>query len=214
MQKTLIYSFIVLVIILKSTVYNYAQTGQEANNLRKLGVFSSQASNAVIEIKAKPLKGIKLTQKERDLKDAINDEDSTKKDDTSTNGIDGKIVERKYKLKEKYWWDSDSSLYDYGEDIEKYIKAYSGVINKSEDSLKLEKYVAEKYKGYYRLSALLRDKVKPKNASVLAEFERYKGIMKQLFSKKTTTKEQIDAIEKKFEDKKNYWIWLISNYKT
>lgn len=202
MQKTLIYPFIVLVIILKSTIYNYAQTGQEANNLRKLGVFSSQASNPVIEIKVKPLQGIKLTQKEKDLKDSINDEDSTKKDDVSTKEIVGKIVERKYKLKEKYWWDSDSALYDYSDDIGKKIIAYSGVINTLEDSLKSEQYVSEKYRGYYRLSVLLRDKVKPKNDSVLTEFKRYKGLMRKLFNKKTDEKGEIDIIEEKFKFQK------------
>ena len=129
-------------------------------------------------------------------------EEEDKKIDKSEEKLTAEIVERKYKLKDKYWWDSDSNLQDYEDDINKKINEYSGAEEKQKDSLKSETFIGEKYKGYYRLSVLLRDKLKPQNDSVKTEFKRYKGIMRNLFSKTTDTDDKINAIVEKFEIQK------------
>jgi hypothetical protein len=187
MKKSLIFPLFVLVSMLSSTTTNFAQTLQEARNLRKINVSNQGNSALIVTDKITPLKGKKLSNEDAEV---------------DTTESDGKIVRRKYILRDKYWWKSDSALYDYGDDIEKYLKTYAGVINKTDDSLKSDQFISEKYKGYYGLSALLRDKVKPKNDSVLTEFRGYKSIMRKLFSKTTTTKDQIDTIEEKFKLKK------------
>jgi hypothetical protein len=200
-----------MVVLVTMPMIGLAQNIQEANNYfrNSLSTKSARGSSFIFIVPKFVGEELKIEEPDEPKEEQVLDKkdgNKTSYNQTQADSLVKKALDlykTKYKISRKYWWEQDSILKNYNKEIKTSIAYYSNIneLTKEEDE-STDGYEKAKYKGYLSLAAELQTKVGPANTEALSAFEEYKKLMKELFSKEVTSEKDIEAIKKRFDDKK------------